>query len=75
MAKEKKVKERKGKKVRKGRKHENLKIYKYYEIKGDHVVRKRKYCPRCGPGTMLAHHKGREYCGRCNYTIFDKSIQ
>lgn len=73
-AKEKKVRERKGKRVRKGRKHSSLKINKYYEIKGLQLIRKRKYCPRCGPGVILSIHKGREYCGRCYYTVFEKGV-
>ena len=70
-AKEKKV-EKKGKKVRTGRKHEKTTIYKFYDAKGPGLVRKKKSCPRCGPGTWLAEHKGRLYCGRCSYTIFAK---
>jgi small subunit ribosomal protein S27Ae len=73
-AKEKKV-EKKGKKIRKGRKHENVEIYKFYDAKGQTLVRKKKPCPRCGPGTWLAEHKGRLYCGRCKYTIFEPKKQ
>jgi len=29
---------------------------------------KNKFCPKCGPGTMLANHKDRLYCGNCHYT-------
>ncbi len=64
--------EKKGKKVRTGRKHEKTATYKFYEVKGSELVRKKKACPRCGPGTWLASHKGRLYCGRCNYTLFGK---
>ena len=68
---EKKV-EKKGKKVRKGRKHSSLQASKAYDIKGGAVVRKNKSCPRCGAGTKLANHRGRFYCGRCHYTFFEK---
>lgn len=68
---EKKI-EKKGKRVRTGRKHESTKQYKFYEIKGEELVRKKQPCPRCGPGTWLAQHKGRIYCGRCSYTEFEK---
>jgi small subunit ribosomal protein S27Ae len=64
--------EKKGKRVRTGRKHESTKPYKFYEVKGEEVIRKKKSCPRCGPGTWLAEHKGRVYCGRCSYTEFEK---
>ena len=30
----------------------------------------KKSCPRCGPGTFLADHKTRLYCGTCHYTEF-----
>ena len=71
MGKEKKS-NKKGKKVRKGRKHENIKKYKMYKIEGGKAIPLRKWCPRCGPGTFIAEHKGREYCGRCGYTVFEK---
>jgi small subunit ribosomal protein S27Ae len=70
-AKEKKA-EKKGKRVRTGRKHENVKVYKLYKVEGRRAVRQRKFCPRCGDGTFFASHKNREYCGRCGYTIFKK---
>ena len=64
--------EKKGKKVRTGRKHESVKTHAFYEIKGSELSRKRKHCPRCGEGTWLANHKSRAYCGRCGYTLFEK---
>ncbi len=69
--KEKKV-EKKGKKVRTGRKHEKTEAHKFYQLSGGNLTRNRKPCPRCGPGTWLAEHKRRLYCGRCGYTIFEK---
>ncbi|MBI4173531.1 MAG: 30S ribosomal protein S27ae [Candidatus Aenigmarchaeota archaeon] len=69
--KDKKV-EKKGKKIRKGRKHSNVKRHAYYQISGDAIVRKKKPCPRCGPGILLSEHKNRLYCGRCSYTEFMK---
>ena len=73
-AKEKKV-EKKGKRVRTGRKHQKVDVYKLYRIEGGELIRSKKPCPRCGPGTWLAEHKGRLYCGRCSYTIFEKKVQ
>lgn len=29
--------------------------------------KKKKYCPKCGPGFHLAEHKDRMSCGRCGY--------
>ncbi len=49
------------------------KKYSQYQIDGEKVIRKRKSCPRCGPGTFLATHKGRNYCGNCHYTEFDSA--
>lgn len=60
------------KKKRTGRKHESIEIWKYYEVKGEGLVRKRKPCPRCGPRAFLSEHKDRLYCGRCGYTQFEK---
>ncbi len=47
-------------------------IYKYYEIKDGKLVRKRKFCPKCGPGVFLAEHPDRRTCGKCGYTEFKK---
>lgn len=41
-----------------------------YDVQKDKVVRKRKTCPKCGPGVFLAEHKDRYTCGRCGYTEF-----
>lgn len=41
-----------------------------YEVKGNTVTRKKKACPKCGPGVFLAEHKDRTSCGRCGYTEF-----
>jgi len=45
-------------------------IYKYYEVKDGKIVRKRRFCPKCGPGVFLAEHKDRWTCGKCGYTEF-----
>ena len=70
MGKKEKKARKKGKKVRKGRKHESIKQHKFYSLKSGAAERAKKPCPRCGPGTWLAVHKGRVYCGRCSYTEF-----
>ena len=44
-----------------------------YEVKGNTVVRKKKACPKCGPGVFLADHKNRVSCGNCGYTEFKKA--
>ena len=44
-----------------------------YEVADEKVVRKRKECPRCGPGVFLAEHGNRLSCGNCGYTEFKKS--
>lgn len=67
-----KKKEKKGKRVRTGKKHFNSNIYKFYKVEAGKAVTGKQPCPRCGPGTWLADHKGRKYCGRCTYTIFEK---
>lgn len=61
---------RRGKKVRKGKKHLKSSKYKFYEINNGKVVRNKKNCPRCGDGVFLAEHKNRFYCGKCGYTEF-----
>ncbi len=43
-----------------------------YELTENKVVRKRRFCPRCGPGVFLAEHADRYTCGKCGYTEFKK---
>ena len=45
---------------------------KYYEVKEDTLIRKKKTCPKCGDGVFLAEHSNRLSCGKCGYTEFKK---
>jgi small subunit ribosomal protein S27Ae len=45
-------------------------VWKLYQVSGDKVERKNKFCSKCGPGNFLAKHNGRESCGKCHYTEF-----
>ncbi len=47
-------------------------VTKHYGISGTIIERKKKTCPKCGPGTFLAEHENRQACGRCGYTEFKK---
>ncbi|HNQ30436.1 MAG: 30S ribosomal protein S27ae [Methanoregulaceae archaeon PtaU1.Bin059] len=44
----------------------------YFKVEGGKVSFSRKYCPRCGPGIILADHPDRAACGKCGYTEFKK---
>ena len=77
MAKGKKKKQQ-NKKVKKKHVHKktNLRILKYYKVDGDKVARLNKMCEVCPPGTFLADHEDRLYCGRCRSTytkVVDKA--
>jgi ubiquitin-small subunit ribosomal protein S27Ae len=67
MAKGKKAKI-KGKKPRKVRKQK--KLHTLYEIKGDKLERKTKFCPKCDK-VFMGKHKNRLSCGKCHYTVFE----
>lgn len=43
-----------------------------YEVKDGKLIRKRKECPKCGPGVFMAEHKDRRSCGSCGYTEFKR---
>ncbi|MCX6689616.1 MAG: 30S ribosomal protein S27ae [Methanoregula sp.] len=45
---------------------------KFFKVEGDKVTTTKKYCPRCGPGVIMAEHKDRVACGKCGYTEFKK---
>ena len=68
------------KKVKKKHVHkkEKLRILKCYKVDGEKVVRLRRMCEVCPPGTFLAEHADRLYCGRCRSTytkLVDKEKQ
>jgi ubiquitin-small subunit ribosomal protein S27Ae len=44
----------------------------FFKVEGGKVTTAKKYCPRCGPGIMMADHKDRIACGKCGYTEFKK---
>jgi small subunit ribosomal protein S27Ae len=49
-------------------KHSTVQIWKKYKdgkFSG-------KWCPRCGPGVILAQHGNRVICGRCHYSEIRK---
>ena len=56
---------KKGKKSHK-KKKVKLAILKYYKVEDGKVVRLRQMCKVCPPGTFIAEHKDRLYCGRCH---------
>jgi len=46
-----------------------LATLKYYKIDGNgKITRLRRVCPSCGPGTFMASHFDRQYCGKCGLT-------
>lgn len=61
----KKVSKKKGK--RKVKNAVTSKKWEKYEVSPEGLKRK-KYCPRCGPGIFLAEHKNRWTCGACKYS-------
>lgn len=44
----------------------------FYDSKGESLVRKKKFCPKCGPGVFMAEHKDRHACGKCGYSEWGK---
>lgn len=69
MGKKRKESKRKGK--RKSAERPTSKKYKLYsEENGE--LKKRRMCPKCGPGVFLAKHKNRYSCGKCGYTEFNR---
>jgi len=66
MAEEKKDTQAEGKGIPEKKQKKKLKST-LYEIKGDELIRKNKFCVKCGPGVFLAAHKDRLACGKCGY--------
>jgi small subunit ribosomal protein S27Ae len=53
-----------GKKPHSKSKHKTAQIWKKYKD----GKAQGKWCPRCGAGNFLAHHKDRVTCGKCGYS-------
>lgn len=51
-------------------KKEGKKLSALYDVSGDSISRKNKFCPKCGPGMFMAQHKDRVVCGKCSYTEY-----
>jgi len=51
-------------------KRREIKIWTFYKVQGDRVIRLKRDCPKCGNGVFLADHGDRLTCGRCGYTGF-----
>ena len=63
--KKKKKDTKKGKKKH-HKKKVKLAVLNYYKVEDDKVVRLKQMCKVCHPGTFIAEHKDRLYCGRCH---------
>ena len=56
-----------GKKPPSKSKHNNVQVWKKYEVKNGKVERKGDFCHRCGEGTFIAEYENRKYCGKCGW--------
>ena len=69
----------KPKKIKHKHKKVKLAVLKYYKVDGNgKITRLRRVCPdpACGPGTFMASHFDRQYCGKCGLTyMFNKEEQ
>ncbi len=50
------------------KKEKKISKSKQYDLSGETIKRKARFCPKCGPGVFMAEHKDRGACGRCGYT-------
>jgi small subunit ribosomal protein S27Ae len=58
------------KRVKHVHKKVKLAVLKYYKVDGDgKVTILRRECTQCGPGTFMATHFDRHYCGKCHLMI------
>ena len=68
--KKKKKDTKKGKKKH-HKKKVKLAVLNYYKVEDAKVVRLKQMCKVCPPGTFIAEHEDRLYCGRC-HTVYTK---
>ncbi len=55
---------------KKQKKKQESERWKHYDTSSSELKRKRKFCPKCGPGYFLAEHSNRNTCGKCGYVEF-----
>ena len=67
----KKKKDTKTGKKKHHKKKVKLAVLNYYKVEDDKVVRLKQMCKVCPPGTFIAEHEDRLYCGRC-HTVYTK---
>ena len=67
----KKKKDTKKRKKKHHKKKVKLAVLNYYKVEDDKVVRLKQMCKVCPPGTFIAEHEDRLYCGRC-HTVYTK---
>lgn len=48
-----------------------LKASDYYSVEGGKLLRRNRFCPKCGVGFFMAKHKDRHVCGRCGFVIYE----
>ncbi|KAI4835972.1 ribosomal protein S27a [Plasmodium brasilianum] len=64
---------KKPKKEKHKKKKVKLAVLKFYKVGDDgKVFRLKRQCDNCAPGTLMASHFNRDYCGRCHHTIIKK---
>ena len=44
-------------------------VFIRFYVESGAISQQRKTCPSCGPGTFMAQHWDRYYCGLCHTTI------
>jgi len=49
------------------------KIFTYYKLGGENLVRLRPFCERCGPGYFMADHGDRYTCGHCGFSRYKQT--
>jgi len=57
-------------------KHKPVKIWEFYRVENDKLVRERIFCKKCGDTFMAAHKEKngiRYYCGKCKTTIIQNA--
>jgi len=67
----------KPKKIKHKHKKVKLATLKYYKVDGNgKITRLRRVCPNkeCGPGTFMAAHFDRQYCGKCGLTYMMENV-
>ena len=62
--------QKKGQDNKKKDSKKSIALHNLYNVSGDKIDIKNRFCPKCGPGYFMGKHSDRVVCGKCKYVEY-----